>query len=58
MKSQSKHFIVYIDVLKLIMSFSMGKIHWIIDIIGQSVEPNKRTIEEPNEVLALNLCQL
>ena len=28
------------------------------DIIGQSVEPNKRTIEEPNELLALNLCQL
>lgn len=40
------------------MSFNMGKIHWIIDIISQFVTPNRRAIEKPKKVLTLNLCHL
>ena len=40
------------------MSLNMNKIHWIIDIIGLFEAPNRRTIEEPKEVLTFNLCQL
>ena len=41
------------------MSFNMGKIHWIIDIISlQFVTPNRRAIEKPKKVLTLDLCHL
>ena len=35
------------------MSFKMSKIHQIIDIIGQFVAPNRRTIQEKKQVLPL-----
>ena len=38
------------------MLFSMSKIHWIIDNIDQFVAQNRRTMEEPKEVLTLNVC--
>ena len=40
------------------MSLNMNKIHWIIDIISLFEAPNRRTVEEPKEVLTFNLCQL
>ena len=36
----------------------MNKIHYFIDIIGQSVAPNRRVVEKPKEVLTIDLCLL
>ena len=66
-KSRRMHFIVYINISSqdecislfiltyqnLIMLFSMSKINWIIDNIDQFVAQNRRTMEEPKEVLTL-----
>ena len=53
MTLQRKHFIVYIYILKLIISFNLKNIYNIIDI-GQFVAPNRKAIEEAK----LNVCQL
>ena len=54
MWSKRKHFILYIYVLKLFMSFRMSK----INSIGLFIAPYGRAIEEPKAVLTFNLCQL
>ena len=48
MKLQRKHFIVYIYIFKMIMSFNMSKVHLIIIIMEQYVHvaTNARAIEE------------
>ena len=40
------------------MSFNVSKIHWINDNIDQFVAQNRRTMEEPKEVLTFKQCQL
>lgn len=39
------------------MTFDMSKIHSIIVIIDQHVAPNRRAMEEPEDVLTFNLYQ-
>lgn len=57
-RTQRKHFIVYIYISKGDESFNMSKINYIIVMIHQFVAPKRKFMGEAKEVLTFNLFWL